>query len=81
MPGDVSVEQDEDDQRDEEENGDHEDEVELRPEIDDFGLADGGVGVEGVLDHGHDGGSEAEREYPGYDAGQASWNNVKMIFN
>ena len=43
MPGDVSVEQDQDDQGDEEEDRDHEDEVELGPKILDLGLADGRV--------------------------------------
>ena len=80
MPGDVSVEQDQDDQGDEEEDRDHEDEVELGPKILDLGLADGRVRIEGVLDHGHHRGCQAEREDPGDDAGQAGWNFKRRMF-
>ena len=72
MSDNVSIKQDENDKRDEEEDGDHEDEVKFWPKIFNFCLADCGVRVKFVLDHGHDWSCQPECKDPRYDASQAS---------
>ncbi len=64
MSDDVSIEENKNDEWNEEENGDHEDEVKFWPKILNFCLADRCVGVEGVLDHGHHWSRQPERKDP-----------------
>jgi len=68
MPDDVTIENDENDEWDKEENCYHEDEVKLWPKIFHFCLADCGVRMEFVIDHGHDWSCQSERKDPRYDA-------------
>ncbi len=72
VPGDVPVQQDQYEERDEEEHDDDEYEVSLRERVLDRGEADGRLGVLLVRHHGHHGGGQEEGQQPRHHAPQAS---------